>query len=74
MGTAQDRHTEETPAKPDAQIRPCSAGPSAGGRVTHAIDPIFDERSRVLVLGTMPSPVHARSAFTTGTRKTAFGA
>ena len=56
MGTAQDRHTEETPAKPDAQARPCPAGPSAGGRVTHTIDPIFDERSRVLVLGTMPSP------------------
>ena len=24
--------------------------------VTHAIDPVFNERSRVLVLGTMPSP------------------
>ena len=56
MGTAQDRHTEETPTKPDAQARPCPTGPSAGGRVTHVIDPIFDERSRVLVLGTMPSP------------------
>lgn len=56
MGTTQDRDTGETPAKPDAQARPRPAGPSAGGRVTHAIDPIFDERSRVLVLGTMPSP------------------
>lgn len=56
MGTTQDRDTGETPAKPDAPARPRPAGPSAGGRVTHAIDPIFDERSRVLVLGTMPSP------------------
>lgn len=56
MGTAQDRDTGETPAKHDVQIRPCSAGPSAAERVTHTIDPIFDERSRVLVLGTMPSP------------------
>lgn len=24
--------------------------------ITHAIDPVFDDRSRVLVLGTMPSP------------------
>ena len=27
-----------------------------GGLVFHRIDPVFDERSRVLVLGTMPSP------------------
>lgn len=28
----------------------------AAARVVHTIEPIFDERSRVLVLGTMPSP------------------
>lgn len=28
----------------------------AAARVVHTIEPVFDERSRVLVLGTMPSP------------------
>lgn len=35
-----------------------TAAPNAGGvaRVVHTIEPVFDEHSRVLVLGTMPSP------------------
>ena len=32
-------------------------------RVTHTIDPIFDERSRVLILGTMPSPASREVGF-----------
>ena len=32
-------------------------------RVIHAIDPVFDERSRVLVLGTMPSPASRQVGF-----------
>lgn len=40
---------------------PAASGVHAGGagaaaRVVHTIEPVFDERSRVLVLGTMPSP------------------
>lgn len=31
-------------------------GAGATSRVVHTIEPVFDERSRVLVLGTMPSP------------------
>ena len=31
-------------------------GVGAAARVVHTIEPVFDERSRVLVLGTMPSP------------------
>lgn len=31
--------------------------------VDHAIDPVFDERSRVLMLGTMPSPASRESGF-----------
>lgn len=31
-------------------------GAGAAARVVHTIEPVFDERSRVLVLGTMPSP------------------
>lgn len=32
-------------------------------RVKHTIDPVFDERSRVLVLGTMPSPASRQVGF-----------
>ena len=32
------------------------ASTPAGRLVIHPLDPIFDEKSRVLVLGTMPSP------------------
>lgn len=31
--------------------------------VVHEIEPVFDERSRVLVLGTMPSPVSRAEGF-----------
>lgn len=33
------------------------------GHVDHAIDPVFDERSRVLMLGTMPSPASREAGF-----------
>lgn len=43
--------------------------------ILHTIEPVFDGRSRVLVLGTMPSPRSREVGFyTTATRKTAFGA
>lgn len=32
-------------------------------RVRHEIEPVFDERSRVLVLGTMPSPASRAAGF-----------
>lgn len=32
-------------------------------RVEHEIEPVFDERSRVLILGTMPSPVSREAGF-----------
>ena len=32
-------------------------------RITHTIDPVFDGRSRVLVLGTMPSPKSREAGF-----------
>ena len=31
--------------------------------VTHTFDPVFDERSRVLILGTMPSPKSRQAGF-----------
>lgn len=43
--------------------------------VQHEIPPVFDENSRVLVLGSFPSVQSRKAAFfSTGTRKTAFGA
>lgn len=33
------------------------------GRVEHTIDPVYDERSEVLVLGTMPSPKSREAGF-----------
>lgn len=32
-------------------------------RIVHPLDPVFDERSRVLVLGTMPSPASRAAGF-----------
>lgn len=32
-------------------------------RVEHPLEPVFDEHSRVLILGTMPSPISRRKAF-----------
>lgn len=32
-------------------------------RVIHPLEPVFDERSRVLILGTMPSPASRSTAF-----------
>lgn len=37
------------------------SGPT--NKVRHTIDPVFDERSRVLVLGTMPSPKSRETGF-----------
>ena len=34
-----------------------------GSRVVHTIDPVFDAQSRVLVLGTMPSPASRAAGF-----------
>ena len=31
--------------------------------IEHGIEPVFDERSEVLVLGTMPSPASREAAF-----------
>ena len=42
--------------------------------VQHEIPPVFDENGRVLVLGSFPSVQSRKAAFSTGTRKTAFGA
>jgi len=42
------------------------------GRVTHTIDPIFDERSRALVLGTMPSPASRAVGFYYGNPRNRF--
>lgn len=42
--------------------------------VQHEIPPVFDENSRVLVLGSFPSVQSRKAAFFTGTRKIAFGA
>lgn len=45
---------------------PAAASPSAGpGRqtVAHPLEPLFDERSRVLMLGTMPSPKSREAGF-----------
>ena len=35
----------------------------SGGPVVHPLEPLYDERSRVLVLGTMPSPASRERAF-----------
>ena len=32
-------------------------------RVNHSLEPVFDQRSKVLILGTMPSPISRREAF-----------
>ena len=42
------------------------------GHVDHAIDPVFDERSRVLMLGTMPSPASREAGFFYGHPQTRF--
>ena len=42
--------------------------------VQHEIPPVFDENGRVLVLGSFPSVQSRKRRFSTGTRKTAFGA
>ena len=39
------------------------AGSRGAERVAHPLDPVFDERSRVLVLGTMPSPASRATGF-----------
>lgn len=44
-----------SPGRPAATQQPT--------RVEHPIDPVFDDRSRVLVLGTMPSPKSRETGF-----------
>lgn len=43
--------------------RPCGQGQEALERVEHAIPPVFDGRSRALVLGSMPSPASRAAGF-----------
>ena len=40
--------------------------------IEHGIPPVFDERSEVLVLGTMPSPKSREAAFFYGIPQTGF--
>lgn len=43
---------------------PCKAASvKASSHVVHPLEPVFDERSKVLVLGTMPSPVSRETGF-----------
>lgn len=59
-------------AKLDAQPLAPEGGPGRGApakrtagpaRVQHPLPPVFDERSRVLILGTMPSPKSRETGF-----------
>lgn len=62
---------DEELAKLDAQpLKPEADTPAKGGapkkgpvRVAHPLRPVFDERSRVLILGTMPSPKSRETGF-----------
>lgn len=42
--------------------------------IEHGFEPVFDRRSRVLVLGSFPSALSRANAFTMATLRTAFGA
>lgn len=42
--------------------------------ITHGFDPVFDERSRVLVLGSLPSVLSRENAFYYGNPQTVSGA
>lgn len=42
--------------------------------ITHGFDPVFDERSRVLVLGSFPSVLSRENAFYYGNPQTVSGA
>lgn len=42
--------------------------------IEHGFEPVFDERSRVLVLGSFPSVLSRAMPSTTAIRRTAFGA
>ncbi len=50
-----DTSASDVPANQVASKRP--------QRVSHPLEPVFDERSRVLVLGTMPSPKSRETGF-----------
>ena len=41
--------------------------------IEHGFEPVFDERSRVLVLGSFPSVLSRANAFITATLRIAFG-
>lgn len=50
-------------APPQAAARANSTAGRAQQRVTHPLSPVFDEHSRVLILGTMPSPKSRETGF-----------
>lgn len=43
-------------------------------KIIHTIEPVYDEASRVLILGTMPSPKSREIGFTMAIRRTGSGA
>ena len=52
------------PLKPEAGASGKGGAPRKGpARVAHPLRPVFDERSRVLMLGTMPSPKSRETGF-----------
>lgn len=57
-GTGRPEHSE----CPDRLERP-ERRKAAPRHVTHPLDPVFNERSRVLILGTMPSPKSRETGF-----------
>ena len=56
---------EEAPLKPEGAAvgLPQKSDSRKPTHVRHTISPVFDERSRVLVLGTMPSPKSRETGF-----------
>lgn len=42
-------------------------------KITHTIEPVYDENSKILILGTMPSPKSREVGFTMDILKTDFG-
>lgn len=49
-------------------------GQQLSGKVVHPLDPLFDERSRVLMLGSMPSPLSRSRRFYYGNPQNRFWA
>lgn len=57
-----DAHPLE-PDQPTAASPSSTKAPKGPTRVQHPLSPVFDERSRVLILGTMPSPKSRETGF-----------